>query len=150
MAALRTREQARERLTKIALAQIEQMIPEDPSQPLKGQTFRDFEMQGIELKQALLPAVLEELAGLSAVAQVTSAGRCPHCGAARTYLEAQVVKKEVRSPDGMVVLERQQARCRACDGSFSPSGPRLVAGGGGAVDAAGGGAGGAGGGAASL
>ena len=137
MAATRTREQARERLTKIALEQIERMIPADASKPLKGRTFRDFEMQGVGLKEALVPALLEELAGLSDGARVAEAGHCPHCGSERTYLEKEVVKKEVRSPDGPVVVERQQARCRACDGSFSPSGSGLVDGGGGAVDAGG-------------
>jgi DNA-directed RNA polymerase subunit RPC12/RpoP len=88
---------------------------------MKGRTFRDFELQGVRLKQALVPALLEELAALDASAEVQAAGRCPHCGSERTYLEREVVKKEVHSPDGPAVLERQQARCRACGGSFSPS-----------------------------
>jgi hypothetical protein len=79
-------------------------------------------MQGVRLKQTLVPAVLEELAGLDERAVATSAGSCPRCGSDQTYLEKQVVKKEARSPDGAVVLERQQARCRGCGGSFSPSG----------------------------
>ena len=122
MAAHRTRQEARERLRKIFEAELDRMIPEDPAQPMKGRTFRDFEMQGVKLKQALVPAVLEELAGLDQAAEMASAGRCPHCGSDRTYLEKEVVKKEIRSPDGPVVLEKQQARCRACGGSFSPSG----------------------------
>jgi hypothetical protein len=122
MAAKRTREEARERLRKIFEAELDRLVPADPSQPLKGRTFRDFELQGVRLKQAVMPAVLEELAALDASAEVATAGRCPHCGSERTYLEKGVVKKEVRSPDGAAVLERQQARCRACDGSFSPSG----------------------------
>ena len=122
MAASRTREQARERVNQIVGQWLDQWIPSDGCKPLKGRTFRDFEMQGVNFKQALIPALLEELAGLSDGAQVKEAGRCPHCGADRTYLEKEVVKKEARSPDGPVVLERQQARCRACDGSFSPSG----------------------------
>lgn len=144
MAATRTRTESRERLRKIFEAELNRLVPVDEFQMLKGRTFRDFEMQGIALKEALVPAVLEELAGLDASAAVVVAGRCPHCGSDRTYLEKQVVKKEVRSPDGPVVLERQPARCRACDGSFSPSGPGLVAGGGGALDAGGGGTRGAG------
>jgi predicted Zn-ribbon and HTH transcriptional regulator len=79
-------------------------------------------MQGVGLKQALVPAVLEELASLDRSAEVSSAGRCPYCGSDRTYLEKQESKKEVRSPEGLVVLEMQQARCRGCGGSFSPSG----------------------------
>jgi predicted Zn-ribbon and HTH transcriptional regulator len=122
MAAIRTRQQARERVTQILNQWLDRWIPADQAKPLKGKTFRDFEMQGVTLKEALIPALLEELAGLSDAAEVQAAGRCPHCGSDRTYLEKQVVKKEARSPDGPVVLERQQARCRACGGSFSPSG----------------------------
>ena len=122
MAAIRTRAQARERVTQILDEWLDQWIPLDESKPLKGQTFRDFELQGVNLKAALIPSLLEELAGLSEAAQAASAGRCPHCSSDRTYLEKEVPKKEVRSPDGAAVLERQQARCRACDGSFSPSG----------------------------
>jgi hypothetical protein len=122
MAARRTREEARARLQKLFEAELDRMVPLDPAAPMKGRTFRDFEMQAVKLKEALIPAVLEELAGLDQAAQVAAAGRCPHCGSDHTYLEKQAVKKEARSPDGPVVLERQQARCRACDGSFSPSG----------------------------
>ena len=150
MAARRTRTESRERLRKIFEAELDRLVPADGSKPMRGRTFRDFEMQGMALKEALVPALLEELSGLDEAAEVASAGRCPHCGSDRTYLEQGVVKKEVRSPDGPVVLERQQARCRACDGSFSPSGPGLVAGGGRAADAGGGGAGGAGRGAGGL
>ena len=150
MAAKRTRAESRERLRQIFETALDRLVPADACQPMKGRTFRDFEMQGITLKEALIPALLEELAGLSDGALVAEAGRCPHCGSDRTYLEKEVVKKEVRSPEGPVVLERQQARCRACAGSFSPSGPGLVAGGGGAADAGGGGAGGAGSGAGGL
>jgi DNA-directed RNA polymerase subunit RPC12/RpoP len=137
-------------LREIFETQLDRLVPADECQPMKGRTFRDFEMQGMTLKEVLIPALLEELSGLDESAEVAAAGRCPHCGSDRTYLEKEVVKKEVRSPDGPVVLERQQARCRACDGSFSPSGSGLVAGGGGAADARGGGTGGAGRGAGGL
>ena len=131
-------------MQKIFETELDRLVPADAFKMMKGRTFRDFERQGIALKEALVPALLEELSGLDESAEVAAAGRCPHCGSDRTYLEKAVVKKEVRSPDGPVVLERQQARCRACDGSFSPSGPGLVDGGGCAADAGGGGAGGAG------
>jgi DNA-directed RNA polymerase subunit RPC12/RpoP len=74
------------------------------------------------LKEAVIPALLEERAGVDGQAEAEVAGSCPHCGSDRTSLERERTKKEIRSPDGMVVVERQQARCRACGGSFSPSG----------------------------
>jgi hypothetical protein len=122
MAAKRTRQEARERLRKLFEAELDRLVPADSAKPMKGKTFRDFEMQGVAFKHAMVPALLEELAGLDDSAAVEAAGRCPHCSSDRTYLEKQVVKKEARSPDGEVVLERQQARCRAKGGSFSPSG----------------------------
>lgn len=122
MAAKRTRGQARERLRKLFEAELDRMIPPDAAQPMKGKVFRDFEMQLVKFKQTLAPAALEELAALDEAAEVNEAGRCPHCGSDRTCLEKQVSVKEARSPDGPVVLEKQQARCRACGGSFSPSG----------------------------
>lgn len=122
MPAKRTRQEARDRLRKVFEAELDRLVPADPSVPMKGRSLRDFEMQGVKLKQTLLPTVLEELAGLSESAEVKEAGCCPHCGSDRTYLEKEVVPKELHSPDGPAVLDKQQARCRACDGSFSPSG----------------------------
>jgi hypothetical protein len=110
MAAKRTRQESRERLQKLFEEQLDRLVPADPAQPMKGRSFRDFELKGVDLKQALVPALLEELAGLDESAEVPEAGHCPHCGSERTCLEKQVVKKEARSPDGPVVLERQQAR----------------------------------------
>jgi hypothetical protein len=127
MAALRTRKEARERAIGIFMASLNQMIPEDESVALQGRTFRDFELQAQKVKEAVMPTLLEERAALDGQAQVESAGTCPHCGAGRTYLEKGAVQKEIRSPDGPVVLLQQQARCRACNGSFSPSGAGLVA-----------------------
>jgi len=122
MSATRTRQESRERILKTVLEVLDQIIPADESVPLKGATFRDFEMQARTFKEAVIPTLLEERACLDERAAVGRAGRCPHCGLERTYLDKEPVKKEIRSPDGPVVLERQQARCRACDGSFSPSG----------------------------
>ena len=122
MAAKRTRQESRERLRELFEAELDRLVPSDPAQPMKGRTFRDFEMRGVEFKQTMMPALLEELAGLDDSAAVEQAGRCPHCSSERTYLEKGAVKKEAHSPDGPVGLERQQARCRGCGGSFSPSG----------------------------
>jgi hypothetical protein len=98
------------------------MIPLDEASPLKGGTFADFEDQVEEVARDVLPLMLEERAALELNAEVSVAGRCPHCGSQRTYLEKQVTQPEMRSLHGPVALPRQHGRCRACGGSFSPSG----------------------------
>lgn len=122
MAALRTRQEARERIIKAFMDSLEAVVPADESVPLRGKTFRDFELQARSVREAVIPTVLEERAALDNRAHAEGAGTCPHCGSDRTYLDKQVLQKEIRSPDGPVVLPRQRARCRACNGSFSPSG----------------------------
>jgi hypothetical protein len=122
MPARSTRREARARIRAAFEAQLDRMIPEDEEVPLKGATFVDFEDQVEELARAALPVALEERAALEANAEVITAGRCPHCGSERVYLEKQVTQPEVRSPHGPVVLHKQHARCRSCGGSFSPSG----------------------------
>ena len=122
MPARSTRQEARVRIRAAFEAQLDRMIPADEGVPLKGATFADFEDQVENLARSALPVVLEERAALEANAEVVTAGRCPHCGSDRVYLEKQVTQPEVLSPHGPVVLHQQHARCRACDGSFSPSG----------------------------
>jgi len=123
MAARTTRQVARARILAAFSAQLDRMIPEDESVPLKGATFADFEDQAESLAQTALPVVLEERAALESNAEVeAAAGRCPHCGSEGAYLEKEVTQPEVRSLHGPVVLTRQHARCRSCGGSFSPSG----------------------------
>lgn len=122
MAARRTRQEARARIIRDFMSSLDREIPVDESVPLKGRTFRDFELQARKLKEAVIPTFLEERAGLDQQSQVAGAGRCPHCGSDRTYLEAKESSKEIRAPEGAVVVGIQQARCRACNGSFSPSG----------------------------
>jgi hypothetical protein len=121
MAATTTREAARERLRKTLEATLDRLLPKDESVPLKGSRFIDFEKQADELKRALLPTFLEERAALDAQAVVAGPGLCPHCGSARVYLEKTSRQMEVTSRDGPVVLTKQDCRCRACNGSFSPS-----------------------------
>ncbi len=122
MASTRTRQEAYDRICQDFFSALDRIIPLDESKPLKGQTLRDFELQARELKEAIIPTLLEERAVLSAAAQMPTAGRCPSCGSERTYLESAVRQRELRSPGGPVVLSRQDARCRACNRSFSPSG----------------------------
>ena len=122
MAARSTRQEARARILSAFSAQLDRLIPEDESVPLKGATFADFEDQTEALAQAALPVVLEERAALESNAEVETAGRCPHCGSQGVYLEKAVTQPEVRSRYGPVVSYKQHARCRSCGGSFSPSG----------------------------
>jgi len=122
MAARTTRQAARARIMAAVNAELDRMIPVDEEAPLKGALFVDFEDQVEALARGMLPVVLEERAALEANAEVTVAGRCPHCGSDRTYLEKQVTQPEMLSLHGPTVLPRQHARCRACGGSFSPSG----------------------------
>jgi len=122
MAARTTRQEARARILSAFRAQLDRVIPEDESVPLKGATFADFEDQAEALAQTALPVVMEERAALEANAEVEAAGRCPHCGSERAYLEKEVTQPEIRSPHGVVVVTKQHARCRSCGGSFSPSG----------------------------
>jgi predicted Zn-ribbon and HTH transcriptional regulator len=121
MPARRTRQEARSRILAAFQAQLDRMIPADESVPFKGATFADFEDQTEELARSALPVVLEERAALEVNAEVVTAGRCPHCGSDRVYLEKQVTQPEILSAHGPVVLHKQHARCRSCGGSFSPS-----------------------------
>ena len=122
MPARTTRQEARARILATVVAQLDRMIPVDEEVPLKGAAFADFEDQVEALARGALPVVLEERAALETNAEVDAAGRCPHCGSGRTYLEKQVTQPEMLSLHGVVVLPKQHARCRACGGSFSPSG----------------------------
>jgi hypothetical protein len=122
MSAIRTRQEARERIAKNFFDALDRIIPADESVPLKGTTFRDFELQARQVKETVIPTLLEERAALSESASQQQAGLCPRCGSDRTYLEPRDKQKELRSPDGVVVVTRQSARCRACNRSFSPSG----------------------------
>lgn len=143
MPALTSRAEARERLTKLFFASLDRIIPADEATALKGSTFLDFEDQADQLRQSLLPAVLEERVALEPTAQVDSGGHCPYCGSDAVWLEKTPIRKEVISPHGPVLLSRQRARCRCCDRSFSPSRAGLGAAGRGTADAQGGPASGA-------
>jgi predicted Zn-ribbon and HTH transcriptional regulator len=122
MAARSTRQEARARILAAFAAQLDRVIPADENIPLKGAIFSDFEDQVETLAQAALPVALEERAKLAGNAQVERAGRCPHCGSEGVYLEREETQPEVLSRHGRVVVRKQHARCRACGGSFSPSG----------------------------
>ena len=122
MSALTTRQQARARILASLAAELDQMIPEDETIPLRGATFADFEDQVEVVARSTLPVILEERVALEANAEVRTPGRCPHCGSDRVYLRKKITQQEIRSLHGPVVIQQQHGRCRACDGSFSPSG----------------------------
>lgn len=118
-----TRAAARVRVLEVLTAAVDRIIPADESIPLKGVRFVDFEDQVAELVRTVAPVMLEERTALQAGVTGEAAGRCPHCGSDRLYLKSASTQAEVLSPHGPVVLAKQQVRCRACNGSFSPSGP---------------------------
>lgn len=147
MAARTTREAARERMRAAFEAALDQVIPADAATPLRGRTFGEWEDQADAFDQTLTTILLEERAALEDTALVEAGrlGRCPGCGSDRLYLQApQPRNKAIRTPHGEAVLGHQSVRCRACGGSFSPSGARLGSGGGRSAAAQGAAAGGAG------
>ena len=137
------REQARQRLDSLYQSLRDKLIPADESVPLQGGKFIDWEDQADQIEKELCTAFLEERAALEADAQVSSGGRCPHCGSDRVYLMKEESKVEVLSPHGLVVMHKQRCSCRSCDRTFSPSGAGLGVASGGGTDAPGGGTGGA-------
>ncbi len=122
MPARTTRREARARILAIFTAELDRIIPADEEKPLKGATFGDFEDQVEQVARSALPVLLEERAALEPNARVEAGGFCPHCGSSRVYLKRQETQPEVVSPHGPVVVLKQHVRCRACKGSFSPSG----------------------------
>ena len=121
MASRMTRQQARERARQAFEASLDEMIPSDQTKPLKGRRFGDWEDQLERLIHKISPVLLEGRQALEDNAQVEQAGRCPHCMSGNTYLEKQEVQQKRHGPHGDSSVLAQQARCRDCDGSFSPS-----------------------------
>ena len=117
-----TRQQARERALRTFQASLDEMIPADETKPLRGRRFADWEDQVEQLVQEVAPALLEGRQALEENAEVDQAGRCPYCQSANTYLEKQRTCQKRHGPHGPSEVLAQQARCRDCDGSFSPSG----------------------------
>ena len=125
MPARTTRAAARAHLRAQFEKELERLIPADEETPLRGRAFLDFEEQVEKLTQAVGRSALEQRAALDERAKVEEGGTCPFCGSESVYLERQETQPRVNSPDGPVEVPLQQARCRRCDGSFSPSGARL-------------------------
>ncbi len=125
MPARTTRKDARNRAIQAFMTSLDRIIPADESVPLKGSTFLDWENQVAQLRRAVMPTILEERSALEPTAQVEDGGCCPFCGSDAVYLRKDRTRSERGSPDGPVIIEEQQCRCRNCDGSFSPSGAGL-------------------------
>ena len=117
-----TRQQAREQALAAFQASLDEMIPADETKPLKGRRFGDWEDQADCLVHQVVPALLEGRQALEQNAEVEQAGRCPHCQSGNTYLERPRARQKRHGPHGATEVLAQQARCRDCDGSFSPSG----------------------------
>jgi hypothetical protein len=124
MAAGTTREEARARVRAAFEAELERMIPRDGAAPLRGSKMIDFERQAQTLLRTVGGTLVEERCALERSAVAESAGPCPHCGSDRTRLTGVVRQDELAGLGGDVVLPVQEARCRPCGRSFSPSAPR--------------------------
>jgi hypothetical protein len=122
MAATTDRQAARERLRALMEKEIDRLIPADDSVPLKGQVFADFEDQSLELERKLCPAFLEERVKLSDSSHVEAGGVCPFCKSTNVRLEKRESKVDLITPQGVLPMTQQHARCRSCDRTFSPSG----------------------------
>ena len=125
MAARTTRQAARQRMAAAFQKALDQIIPEDEAEPLRGRTFREWEDQADAFDQVVTGTLLEERAALEETAQASKGqlGCCPWCGSDRLYLQQSEAKnKTIRTPHGEAVLGHQSVRCRACGRSFSPSG----------------------------
>jgi hypothetical protein len=127
MPSLTQRRQARARLDAAYQDALSEVIPPDEAVPLRGKTFIEFEDQVYEAGRKVMTVAMEERARLDAAAWQEQPGCCPHCGSDRVYLEKEQTLREFLSPVGPLHVRLQNCRCRACDGSFSPSASRLAA-----------------------
>ena len=129
MPALTDRQQARDSLQKVFSTLLDKMIPADNAVPLPGgRKFVDWENLGDEIERQLVSHFLEQRAALDAAAQVDGDIKCPHCASNRIYMikpDERENQVEMLTPHGVVVIKKQRCRCRACNRSFSPSGPGM-------------------------
>ena len=140
MAGITTRQEARDRVLTTVKKLLDQMIPEDETQPVKDGVFWEWEEMADAFDREATASLMEALAGLSAKAKLAEPGACPGCGSQNVRWLDESKQLERQSKHG-VVVPRQVARCRSCGRSFSPSGGPLEVGSRGASDAAGGRAG---------
>jgi hypothetical protein len=115
------RSESRRRIEEVVGRAVGGVIPADEAVGLRGRTFCDFEDQIYAAGRTMMTAMFQERLALDLAAWQESGGHCPHCGSERVYLEKELFRREVLSPVGPLTLQIQQCRCRACDGSFSPT-----------------------------
>ena len=116
-----TRQQSCQKIDSAFQSALSKVIPADERTPLRGRTFCDFEEQVEEAGRTVMSEMLQQRAELDAMAWEENPGLCPHCDSDRVYLEKQTTFGEFRSPAGILKIRVQNCRCRACNGSFSPS-----------------------------
>ena len=126
MPARTSRLEARQRLEQMFKRELDRLIPADEAVALKGQTFLEWEESVTDLTRTLGQIGLEERAKLDASAEINDAESCPYCKSSRVYLKQGAAKSEIHSPHGPVEIDLQSARCRACNGTFSPSEARVA------------------------
>ena len=122
MSGIAIRSESRRRIAAVVDRAVGEVIPADEAVGLRGRTFCDFEDQVYAAGRAMMTAMLQERLALDSSAWQESGGHCPPCGSERVYLEKGKTRREVLSPVGPLTIEVQRCRCRACGGSFSPSG----------------------------
>jgi transposase len=142
MSTVTSRQAARERILKQVQAEVDRLLPADPTIPLQGRTFLDFENVAERVSNDLYVAIVEERVMLAGLDRPT-VGRCPHCSSPRLRKVGEVRKKEIRTPRGVATVEEPALRCRDCGRTFSPSAAGIVDAGGSGSVAQGGGEGGA-------
>ena len=126
MASRTSRQAARQQARAAFEKALDEVIPEDETRPLRGETFEEWEQQADAFDQAVTTTLLEQrvLLSESAEAEVQQLGHCPYCNSDRLYLQRSAIQqRELQTPHGPVVLGQQSVRCRACGSSFSPSAP---------------------------
>jgi transposase len=142
MSALTSRQAARERILRQVQAEVDRLLPADPSIPLQGRTFLDFENVAERVSNDLYVTIVEERVMLAGLDRPT-VGRCPHCSSPRLRKVGEVRKKEIRTPRGVATVQEPSLRCRDCGRTFSPSAAGVGDAGGSGLVAQGGGEGGA-------
>jgi DNA-directed RNA polymerase subunit RPC12/RpoP len=120
MSGLTSRQAARERILRQIQAEVDRLLPADPTVPLQGRTFLDFENVAERVSNDLYVTIVEERVTLAGLDRPTVT-RCPHCSSPRLRKVGEIRKKEIRTPRGVAMVEEAGLRCRDCGRSFSPS-----------------------------